>query len=64
MPNPQNGRRDIVVIGGSAGALEALQTLLPQLPRNFAAPILLTVHVPSDYPSILPQILSRSGLLP
>ncbi|HET7440074.1 MAG TPA: chemotaxis protein CheB, partial [Terriglobales bacterium] len=34
------------------------------LPGNFPAPILLATHVPSDYPSILPQILSRSGPLP
>lgn len=64
MPNLRNGRRDIVVIGGSAGALEALKTLLSQLPKDFPAPILLAVHLSADYPSILPEILSRTGSLP
>jgi two-component system, chemotaxis family, protein-glutamate methylesterase/glutaminase len=63
MPNPPHLRRDLIVIGGSAGALEALKILLAELPKNLAASILLVVHVPPDYPSILPEILSRTGPL-
>jgi two-component system chemotaxis response regulator CheB len=33
-----------VVIGGSAGALQALFTILRDLPENYALPILITVH--------------------
>ena len=54
----------LVVIGGSAGALQALLDLVPTLPATFPAPILLTVHTPADQPSALPQILSRAGPLP
>jgi two-component system chemotaxis response regulator CheB len=59
MPNTQ--RRDIVVIGGSAGAVEALTELLERLPRTVPAAIFVTLHIPSDFPSILPEVLSRNG---
>ncbi|WP_216322679.1 chemotaxis protein CheB [Deinococcus aestuarii] len=58
MPSP------LVVIGGSAGALSALLKLVPSLPPDFPAPILLVVHTPADQPSYLPQVLSRAGPLP
>jgi len=38
-----------VVIGGSAGAVQALLTLLPALPANFARPVLIVIHVPPDH---------------
>lgn len=54
----------LVVIGGSAGALPALLELVPALPPDFPAPILLVVHTPADQPSYLPQVLSHAGPLP
>ncbi|GEM_PF-6397101 len=33
-----------VVIGASAGALEALSTILPDLPASFPLPIMIVVH--------------------
>lgn len=36
--------RDLVVIGGSAGALPALSKLLPELEPNFPAPIIVVIH--------------------
>lgn len=54
----------IVVIGGSAGALGPLQELTSRLPRDFPAPVLVAIHVSPDYPSYLPDILSRTGPLP
>lgn len=56
--------RDIVVIGGSAGAIEALHTIIIGLPPRLPATIFVVVHVPADFPSILPQILTRMGPLP
>ncbi|MAR56435.1 MAG: chemotaxis protein CheB [Rickettsiales bacterium] len=47
-----------VVIGASAGALEALSVLLPALPADFPAPVMLVVHVPPDKDSLLSEILS------
>ncbi|MBL8772129.1 MAG: chemotaxis protein CheB [Phenylobacterium sp.] len=38
----------VVAIGGSAGAVQALLRILPTLPADFPAPILIVVHVPPD----------------
>ncbi|MEW5686653.1 MAG: chemotaxis protein CheB [Pseudomonadota bacterium] len=37
-----------VAIGGSAGAVQALLRILPVLPADFPAPVLVVVHVPPD----------------
>jgi two-component system chemotaxis response regulator CheB len=57
-------RRDIVVIGASAGGVEALLRLVRGLPATFPASVFITLHVPADATSVLPQILSRAGPLP
>ena len=57
----QSWRRDIVVIGGSAGALGALRELLNLLPLELPATIFITLHIPYEYPSILPELLTRNG---
>jgi two-component system chemotaxis response regulator CheB len=57
-------RRNIVVIGASAGGLEALKTLAAGLPANFPAAILVVIHVPPSGPNFLPHILSSVGPLP
>lgn len=44
---------DAVVIGGSAGAIEALSIILPALPRGFRPPVFVTVHIPTNRPSLL-----------
>jgi len=55
--------RDIFVVGGSAGALEALQTLVRQLPADFPGAIFVVLHVASESPSSLPAIRGREGTL-
>jgi two-component system chemotaxis response regulator CheB len=57
-------RRDIVVIGASAGGIEALRELTRRLPGDFPAAIFVVVHIPVDAPSMLPHILARAGRLP
>jgi two-component system chemotaxis response regulator CheB len=48
----------VVVIGGSAGAIEALKIILAALPKDFPAGILIVTHI-GVHKSILPQILQR-----
>jgi two-component system, chemotaxis family, protein-glutamate methylesterase/glutaminase len=57
-------QRDIIVIGASAGGIQALTTLVAGLPRDFPASLVVVVHIPPCAISRLPEILSRSGPLP
>jgi two-component system chemotaxis response regulator CheB len=49
-------RFEAIVIGASAGALEALSAILPDLPAQFLLPVLIVVHVPSDKRSVLVEL--------
>jgi two-component system, chemotaxis family, protein-glutamate methylesterase/glutaminase len=51
---------DIFVIGGSAGALEALLELLPALPAELVAPTAIVLHQKPTQPSLVPQLLARA----
>jgi two-component system chemotaxis response regulator CheB len=53
-------RRDIVVVGSSAGGVEALQTLVGGLPVEFPAAVFIVQHLPPHRPTALPQILQRA----
>jgi two-component system chemotaxis response regulator CheB len=48
-----------VVIGASAGAIQALSEILPALPADFALPILIVVHVPADRSNILAPLFEK-----
>jgi two-component system, chemotaxis family, protein-glutamate methylesterase/glutaminase len=54
----------LVVIGGSAGALEPLSTILKSLPADFPGAVAVALHLPAHYESRLPQALRRAGALP
>ena len=54
----------IVVIGASAGGVEAVTRVVRELPADFAAPVFVAMHFPLDSTSVLPRILSRAGPLP
>jgi two-component system, chemotaxis family, protein-glutamate methylesterase/glutaminase len=53
--------RNIIVIGGSAGALEPVCTLLKQLPANLPAAIFVVIHMAES--SNLGEVLKRCGRL-
>jgi two-component system chemotaxis response regulator CheB len=55
--------KHVVVIGTSAGGLEALTTLVRSLPADFPAPIAVVMHVAPDSPGVLPDLLTREGTL-
>ena len=57
-------KRDIIVIGASAGGVYALKELVAALPPAFPAAILVVLHVSANEPSILPEILTQAGWLP
>jgi two-component system, chemotaxis family, protein-glutamate methylesterase/glutaminase len=45
-----------IVIGASAGALEALSIILPSLPADYGLPVFVVVHVPPEKKSILAEL--------
>ncbi|MFS2108619.1 chemotaxis protein CheB [Sphingomonas sp. Sphisp140] len=47
-----------VVIGASAGAIQALSLILPELPADFPLPVLVVVHVPADRDNILAPLFA------
>jgi two-component system chemotaxis response regulator CheB len=55
--------RDIVVVGASAGGIEALIQLVQGLPPGLPAAVFVTCHIPPEGTSNLPEILSRRGQL-
>src|SRR5438445_1768959 len=58
------GSGHLVVVGSSAGGIEALSTLLGGLTRDFPAPIVLAQHLDPARRSHLQTILQRKSELP
>ena len=60
---PDSGH-DIIVVGASAGGVEALQRLVRDLPSDLAAAVFIVLHTAPEGPGLLPTILSMAGPLP
>ncbi len=57
-------KHDTIVIGASAGGVQALAKLVEDLPGDLPAAVFIVLHIPADAPSLLPEILGRNSLLP
>jgi two-component system chemotaxis response regulator CheB len=55
---------EAIVIGASAGAVEALSVILPSLPHNYGLPVIVVVHVPPDKRSALAELFSSKCKIP
>lgn len=57
------GRR-IIVIGASAGSMEALREVCGGLPRDLPAAVFVVVHTGPSSPRVMPQVLDKVGGIP
>ncbi len=55
---PSTRSCEALLIGASAGAVEALSTLLPAVPRAARIPVVVVVHLPGNRPSLLPELFT------
>jgi two-component system, chemotaxis family, protein-glutamate methylesterase/glutaminase len=55
--------RDIIVIGASAGGIDAIRKLVAGFPADFAAAVFVTIHVTEKSDGILPAVITSSGPL-
>jgi two-component system chemotaxis response regulator CheB len=53
-----------VVIGASAGGVEALAVLLPALPASLRAAVFIVLHLPRERPSLLVEIFQKRCVVP
>lgn len=57
-------KKDIVVIGGSAGSHAPLRQIVEALPAELPASIFIATHVPSQSPGYLAEVLEKTSRLP
>jgi two-component system chemotaxis response regulator CheB len=58
LAEPLHGH-DIVVLGGSAGGVEAMQQIVAAFPADLKAAVFIVIHTSPGFDSALPEILSR-----
>jgi two-component system chemotaxis response regulator CheB len=61
MPPDAGGARRLIVVGASAGGVEALTALVRELPERLPAALAIVLHVAPSGTSVLPAILNRAG---
>jgi two-component system, chemotaxis family, protein-glutamate methylesterase/glutaminase len=61
---PETVGRDVIVLGASAGGVQALCQVIESLPPGFPAAVFVVLHLSAHGRSVLPAILQRSGCLP
>jgi two-component system, chemotaxis family, protein-glutamate methylesterase/glutaminase len=58
------GKREIIVIGGSAGSGAALRKIVAGLPPDFASSVFIVTHLPANSQGYLAENLARETTLP
>lgn len=61
---PAEAGYDAIVIGGSSGSIEALSVLLPALPADLRAAVIVVLHLPRERRSLLAEIFRHRCTLP
>jgi two-component system, chemotaxis family, protein-glutamate methylesterase/glutaminase len=56
-------RKDIIVIGASAGGIEPIRTILRGLPADFPGTLFVVMHTSANAPGVLDVIFSTAGAL-
>ncbi|MBW8687068.1 chemotaxis protein CheB [Chitinophaga rhizophila] len=57
-------KRNIIVIGASAGGFDAIKRIVADLPADLAASIFVVWHMSANTTGILPHVLNMLGTLP
>lgn len=55
-------RPQAIVVGASAGAVQALSVILSRLPANYSLPVLVVVHVPEGPSGLLALFANKSAI--
>lgn len=63
-PPQAMANKDIVVIGASAGGMEALQKVVSRLPAGLPASVFVVWHLSPGAKTILASVLTKAGALP
>lgn len=64
MTSTPHEKRDTVVLGSSAGGIEALTRLLPAFTKDVDASVFIVQHLPADGNSVLDLVLARATPFP
>ena len=54
---------DIIVIGASAGGVDAIPRVIASLPANLPASVFVVLHIPAQGPDLFPKIIRRTASL-
>ncbi len=61
---PNKHKKDLVVIGASAGGVEALIPIVAALTADYAGSVFIVLHIPAEHPSRLSEVLTAVSRIP
>ena len=50
---------EAIVIGASAGGIQAVEKILSALPESYSLPIIIVIHLPANERSLLPEVFKH-----